>query len=205
MGVAGANIVDVGAPAVSNQWILNRAFLQLEQDPQIKKAIIQLTSIGKLDVEVNDERIKVLVEPDSIRSFTIDNIWPSSASTEHESKLLWKQWLLSPGLEQQDIICKLKLLKHWCCTHEVELLVVQGYDLGWNGQQQQALLGIIDNIDYIIMDEYKTTHWYNSNATIDVPVLGYQFELANRLSAQLVPELVDRISKMQQQHIRSCC
>ena len=80
LSVAGADIIDVGAPAVSNQWIINRAFLQLEADPEIKKAIIQLTAIGKLDVEIDDERVKVLVEPDSIRDFTVDNVWPSSFS-----------------------------------------------------------------------------------------------------------------------------
>ena len=203
LSVAGADIIDVGAPAVSNQWIINRAFLQLEADPEIKKAIIQLTAIGKLDVEIDDERVKVLVEPDSIRDFTVDNVWPSSVSTEHESKRLWKQWLSSPGLEQQDIICKLKLLKHWCATHDVELLILQGYDLAWTVQQQQQLSGTINNINHVIIDEYKNTDWYDPNATIDVPVLGYQFELAQYVADQLMPDLIDRIKKMQQQHART--
>ncbi len=135
LSLAGADITDVGGPAVSNQWIINRAFLQLEADSDIRQAVIQLTAIGKLDVEINNERIKTLVEPDPIRNFTVDDVWPSSASEEHESKRLWKQWLCSPKLEQQDVICKLRLLKHWCDTHDVKLTVIQGYDMLWDNDQ----------------------------------------------------------------------
>jgi hypothetical protein len=203
LSLAGADIVDVGGPAVSNQWIINRAFLQLEADPTIRQAVIQLTAIGKLDVEVDDERIKVLVEPDSIRDFTVDNVWPSSASEEHESKRLWKQWLSSPGLEQQDIICKLRLLKYWCDAHQVDLVVVQGYDLRWSQDQQGQLASVIDNIEYNIMDEYRNTDWYSSKHSIDVPVIGFQFELALKLAQQIRPDLVDRVEKICQDFARS--
>jgi len=203
LSLAGADIVDVGGPAVSNQWIINRAFLQLEADPTIRQAIIQLTAIGKLDVEVDDERIKVLVEPDSIRDFTVDNVWPSSASEEHVSKRLWKQWLSSPGLEQQDIICKLRLLKYWCDAHQVDLVVVQGYDLRWSQDQQGQLASVIDNIEYNIMDEYCNTDWYSSKHSIDVPVIGFQFELASKLAQQIRPDLVDQVEKIRQSFARS--
>jgi hypothetical protein len=203
LSLAGADIVDVGGPAVSNQWIINRAFLQLEADPTIRQAVIQLTAIGKLDVEVDDERIKVLVEPDSIRDFTVDNVWPSSASEEHESKRLWKQWLSSPGLEQQDIICKLRLLKYWCDAHQVDLVVVQGYDLRWSQDQQSQLASVIDNIEYNIMDEYCNTDWYSSKHSIDVPVIGFQFELASKLAQQIRPDLVDQVEKIRQSFARS--
>lgn len=198
LSAAGADIVDVSAPAVSNQWIINRAFMQLEADETIKKAVIQLTACGKLDVEVNEERIKTLVEPDSVRNFTVDDVWPSSFSVEHESKQLWKQWLSSPGLEQQDIICKLKLLEHWCNTHQIQLLVVQGYDMQWNTQQQTQLKSIIDQVEYNIMDEYKNTTWYQPDSDIDVPALGYQIKLALDIAHKVQPDLLPRIEKMQQ-------
>lgn len=203
LGLAGADIVDVSGPAISNQWIINRAFLQLEDDPEIQQVIIQLTALCKLDVEINDERIKTLVEPDTVRNFTVDDVWPSSTSEEHDSKRLWRQWLCSPRLEQQDIICKLKLLKHWCDTHEVDLVVVQGYDLHWDQQQKTQMASVINDIDYNIMDEYHNTAWHHNKNSIDVPVLGYQFELALKLAQQICPELLAQIEKIHQDFARS--
>jgi hypothetical protein len=203
LGLACADIVDTGAPAVSNQWIINRAFLQLEADPEIQQVIIQLTALGKLDVEINDERIETLVEPDTVRNFTVDNVWPSSTSEEHKSKQLWKQWLSSPALEQQDIICKLKLLKHWCNTHQVDLEIVQGYNLHWNQSQKTQLLSVINDVDYNIIDEYHNTAWYHNNNSVDVPVLGFQFELALKMAQQLCPELLAQIEKIHQDFARS--
>jgi hypothetical protein len=203
LSLAGANIVDVSGPAVSNQWIINRAFLQLEADPEIQQAVIQLTALGKLDVEINEERVKTLVELDTVRNFTVDDVWPSGVSVEHQSKQLWKQWLCSPGLEQQDIICKLKLLKHWCDTHHVDLLIVQGYDMHWNQDQQTKMSSVINNVDYNIIDEYHSTSWYSSNHSIDVPVLGFQFELASKLAQQICPKLLAQIEKIHQDFVKS--
>lgn len=202
LSAAGADIVDVSAPAVSNQWIINRAFQQLHLDNHIKKAVIQLTACGKLDVEVNPDRIKSLVEPDTVRNFTVDDVWPSSFSLEHESKQLWKQWLSSPGLEREDIICKLILLQHWCHTHEIQLLVIQGYAMSWNGLQHHQLASIIDGLDHNIMDEYKQSQWYQPDS--DVPALGYQIQLAMHIAQQIQPDLLPRIEKMQQAFARSC-
>jgi hypothetical protein len=203
LSVAGADIVDVGGPAVSNQWIINRAFLQLEADPDIRQAVIQLTALGKLDVEINDERIKTLVEPDTVRNFTVDDVWPSSASVEHESKQLWQQWLCSPKLEQQDVICKLRLLKHWCDAQQIDLVIVQGYNLHWSPEQHTQMSSVINDIDYNIIDEYHGTGWYSSNHSIDVPVLGFQFDLATKLAQQIRPDLLDQIEKIRQDFARS--
>jgi hypothetical protein len=203
LSLAGADITDVGGPAVSNQWIINRAFLQLEADPDIRQAVIQLTAIGKLDVEITDERIATLVEPDTIRNFTVDDVWPSSASLEHPSKQLWKQWLFSPKLEQQDVICKLRLLKHWCDTHDVKLTVIQGYKMLWDKDQQAQLASVIDDLSYNIMDHYHSTDWYNSHGNIDVPVLGFQFEIARAVAQQVDLGLADRVEKICQDFIKS--
>ena len=71
---SGVDITDTGGPAVSNQWIINRAFLNmLEQHHD--HAIIQLTSIGKLDVEIiHNNRYRDLVCTDSLRNFSVDDI-----------------------------------------------------------------------------------------------------------------------------------
>jgi hypothetical protein len=203
LSLAGADITDVGGPAVSNQWIINRAFLQLEADSDIRQAVIQLTAIGKLDVEINNERIKTLVEPDPIRNFTVDDVWPSSASTEHPSKQLWKQWLFSPKLEQQDVICKLRLLKHWCVMHDVKLTVIQGYRMLWDQDQQAQLASVINDLNYNIMDHYHSTDWYNSHGNIDVPVLGFQFDIAKVIAQQINPELMNRVEKIRQDFAKS--
>jgi hypothetical protein len=109
--IGGASIIDAGGPAVSNQWIINQSILQAMSNTDITHVVIQLTSIGKLDVETNPDRIAELVESDQLRNFTFNGIWPSSHSTNHPAKQLWKTWLSSPGLELQDIFCKLVLPK----------------------------------------------------------------------------------------------
>ena len=65
---AGVKLTDVGGPAVSNQWILNKAILAL-YDCQYDAVIIQLSGIGKLDVEINGERYNELVVNDPIKLF----------------------------------------------------------------------------------------------------------------------------------------
>ena len=203
LSLTGADIVDTGAPAVSNQWIINRAFLQLEADSTIRQAVLQLTAMGKLDVEINEERIKELVEPDPIRNFTVDDVWPSSASEHHPSKQLWRQWLFSVQLEQQDVICKLRLLKHWCDAHAVKLTVIQGYDMRWDPDQQAQLASIIHDVEYNIIDHYHGSEWYTNNQTIDVPVLGFQFETALAVAQHIDPALADRVEKIRQDFEKS--
>lgn len=195
----GVNIVDVSGPAVSNQWILNRAILQLQRDPTIKKAVIQLTSLGKLDVEIDEERFNVLVAPDSKRNFTVNKIWPSSASVEHESKALWRKWLHSPGLEKQDIKVKLLLLKNYCETNNIDCVVVQGYDMLWSAVDKQELGSIISDIDGNIIDDYKMSACYDAEK--EVPVLEYQFHLAEVFCNTLTSEFADRLQKIKSQYL----
>lgn len=195
----GISVIDVSGPAVSNQWIINRAFLKLEQDPTIKKVIIQLTGIGKLDVEVDADRELALVKSDSLRNFTIDGIWPSSTSTEHPAKEMWKQYLSSPGLEQQDIYCKLKMLESYCNTNSIELVVIQGYNLYWSDEYRSKLTSIIHDIDNNIMDEYKKSKWWLESQHIDTPVLPYQFEIATKLIRLVLPEQEEKLNTIKDQ------
>lgn len=199
----GANILDAGGPAVSNQWILDRSITQLLCTANITHAVIQLTSLGKLDVEIDQERWTELVAPDSLRNFTIQGVWPSSVSEEHLSKRLWKKWLCSPNLELLGICCKLVLLDHWCSCHHIELVVFQGYELPWTDQQRSQLCNIIDfDIDpamraYLESELYQ---WHDHSNKNTVPCVEFQFELAQKVAANVDPTLLSRTVAIRQQY-----
>jgi hypothetical protein len=200
--VAGADIIDVGGPAVSNQWILDRAFIALLNNCTITDAVIQLTSLGKLDVEINAVRELSLVKPDSIRNFTYQGVWPSSASQEHLSKKLWYEYLYSPKLEQQELFCKIMLIDNWCDTHNIKLTIMQGYSIPWSPEQLKELKDIVYNLDKSIYEEYEETEYFkkdNNTELNTVPGLGFQFYLANELGALLVPDLIDKINQIYNQ------
>jgi hypothetical protein len=204
--MSGCTILDVGGPAVSNYWIINKAFLGLQQNPDIKTAIIQLTSLDKLDVEVDQDRINQLVMPDPLRNFVIDHdfevrskdqmadsgVWPSSVSDHHESKKQWRRWLYSPGLETEELYCKLILLNHYCQHHQITLYVYQGYNIPWTQSQNVGLKNIIQNINSCWHTEYIKSSHYQQHDHQDlntVPCLSYQLELSYTV-AQHLPELV---------------
>lgn len=200
----GSNISDVGAPAVSNQWILDRAIDHLLHTTTITHAVIQLTNLGKLDIEVDQERLIELVEPDSLRNFTIQGVWPSSVSEEHLSKQLWKKWLYSPGLELLGICGKLVLLHHWCRSHHIELVVFQGYRLPWTGHQRSQLYDIVDFDSEPAVSAYKNSEqyqWHDHANTNTVPCVEFQFELAQKVAAKVDPTLLPRLAALRQQYL----
>lgn len=192
---AGVRITDVGGPAVSNQWILNKAILEVYQQPY-NSIIIQLTSLGKLDVEINDERIKELVEPDSIRNFTYKNIWPSSGSYDHESKKLYFKWLVSPTLEAEDIVCKLLLLRELCISQNIGLYVFQGYDIPWTEEQNILISKILQPGPSLYNDYPNSVHYQFHDHTNTVPCLSYQFVLAKTIAERCCPFALEKINKM---------
>lgn len=199
----GADITDVGGPAVSNQWVLDCAIDQLTRDSSITHAVIQLTALGKLDVEVDQARLIELVEPDSLRNFTIQGVWPSSASEEHESKQLWAKWLSSPGLELQSMCGKLVLLDHWCSTHNIKLTVFQGYELPWKQDQLSQLCNIFDTGTVSAVSEYQLSdfyQWHDHDNQNTVPCLEFQFALAQKISQQIDSVLHGQVSRAQQQY-----
>lgn len=192
---AGLKITDVGGPAVSNQWILNKAILEL-WNSHYDTVIIQLTSLGKLDVEVNSERIAELVNKDSIRNFTYKGVWPSSASDDHESKKLYYKWLASPNLEIEDITCKLLLLSMLCKKNNINLYVYQGYDIPWSIEQKNLLADILVDSNSLYNDYPNSIHYQYHDHSNTVPCLSYQFELAKRISVTCCPEIIERITLM---------
>jgi hypothetical protein len=197
----GVNMVDVGGPAISNQSIVNRAFEHLLEGHGITDVVLQLTGIGKLDVEINQDRITHLVNSDPIRNFTHQNIWPSSNSLHHKSKQFWYKWLYSPGLERQDLCYKLILLDNWCCTHNVNLIVVQGYNIEWLEQQKNLLTNIIVNINDNINQMYHQSTMYqyhNHNNNNTVPCIEFQIDLAEYFLSYLKIDQTKKISKLRE-------
>ena len=195
----GVRIVDVGGPAVSNQWILNQAFLKLLEDDSINQVILQLTSTGKLDVEVNLQRQAELVDTDSLRNFTFRGIWPSSHSVDHESKRLYNQWLTSPGLETQDVFCKIMLLQDWCQSRRIEFTVMQAYDMPWTESQRSRLSSIIANIADPLYDQYKRSEHYQHHdhpGQNSVPCEQYQIDLAVSICQRIDTAFLPRIQRI---------
>jgi hypothetical protein len=197
----GVNIVDVGGPAVSNQWILNQAFLKLLEDESINQVILQLTGTGKLDVEVDPQRQIELVNTDSLRNFTFQGIWPSSYSVDHASKRLYNQWLVSPGLEAQDIFCKIMLLRDWCQSRNIKFAVLQAYDIAWTESQRAVLSSIISNISDPLNDQYKRSVFYkyhDHQGQNTVPCKQYQIDLAASICQKIDSVFLTRIERILQ-------
>jgi hypothetical protein len=198
----GVNVLDVGGPAVSNQWILNKVIDKILQDDSFDYIIIQLTSIGKLDVEVNDERRRELVERDSVRNFTIGNVWPSSYSVDSYAKQMYQKWLSSPSLEVEDIYCKLRLLEHWCASHNKTLLVYQAYDIPWTSEQKINIANSTTwETQYKESDQYQWHDHANGNG---VPCMQYQIELAKQivLDLNLSLDKKTKIDKIKQHYTK---
>ena len=196
----GINITDVGDPAVSNQYILNQTILELVARPIYSTVFVQLTAMGKLDVQISsDEQKAELVNKDSLRNFTINNIWPSSFSTEHESKKLWSKWLYSPDLEQQDVAVKLLLLNDFCSSRNIVLKVIQGYDIDWIPKYISMLNGIVDKSQQSCYAQYmRSMHWQQHDHSDKnlVPNLGYQLMLAESFVKTYAQEYLDQLDKI---------
>ena len=87
--------------------------------------------------------------------------------------------------------------------HDVKLTVIQGYRMLWDQDQQAQLASVINDLNYNIMDHYHSTDWYNSHGNIDVPVLGFQFDIAKVIAQQINPELMNRVEKIRQDFAKS--
>ena len=116
--ICGANILDMGGPAVSNEYILNNLLYGLHENQNVSHVVCQLTTTGKLDVEVNAHR-QQLVTNDPIRNFTFNGIWPSSVSKTSRIKRDYYEWLYSEKIDIDNTIIKLLALKQLCDTHKI--------------------------------------------------------------------------------------
>ena len=178
--LSGVAMVDVSGPAISNYIILNNLLEQLYTQKDFSHVICQLTSMGKLDVQLQDNN-RWLMEQDSIRNFEFQGYWPSSGSMEHAVKRNWKDYLYSPKMEEQDIIFKLLLLQDLCILKKIPLMIVQGYPIQWTN----PLIDCIQISDYIIYEAYKQDDSYyedDHSPKNNVPMKEFQIKLARKFN-----------------------
>lgn len=195
----GANIEDLGGPAVSNQWILNKCCLGVLDQQDVMRVIVQLTTIGKLDVEISDAKRQHMVDSDSMRNFVLNGVWPSSMSQEHASKQLWHEWLHSPGLEIQDLRVKLRLLAEVCASRSIELVVLQGYAVPWQQYHGQDVLALMDDPDITLHEDYlsgERYQWHDHDQGNAVPELGWQLAMAHKMCMRFWPDLAPRVQNL---------
>ena len=185
--ICGANITDLGGPAVSNEYILNKLLYGLHSHQDVTHVICQLTTTGKLDVEVNAHRQQLVIN-DPIRNFTFDGIWPSSVSKTSRIKRDYYEWLYSEKIDIDNTIIKLLALKQYCMTNKIKLLILQGYQIDW--PPDNPILGHLPiDFDYVIYDEYKNSEYYqyhdhdNGNT---VPCKEYQKYLAQKINSDFL-------------------
>ena len=182
--LAGAKMKDVSGPAISNDLIVNTLLEELYQN-NYTHVICQLTNWQKLDVEVNEHNVDIM-KSDSVRNFSHKGYWPSSTSTEHESKQMYYKYLYSPYMEEQNIILKLLLLQKLCKETDTKLMLIQGYDLKWTNPLHSKLKLFKD---FIIYDDYVSSKHYNGHEYGLVPSKEYMILLANKINDSLKLDL----------------
>ena len=155
--ICGVKVDDRAGPAISNQLILD-SMIGAVIDNDYDQAVCQLTSMGKLDVEINDlQRKEELVNKDTIRNFTHNGYWPSSHSSEHSSKKLYYQYLYSPTLEENNLIYKWILLEKLCKEKKITLHTILGYNIRWSNPLSKL---IKTNFNFKIYEIYKDGEFY---------------------------------------------
>ena len=169
----GVDLVDVSGPAISNYLILNQLLEEVQQNTYTH-VICQLTSAGKLDIELNSDN-RSLMEQDTIRNFEYKGYWPSSTSTDHGVKELYYKYLYSPSLEKQDVKFKLQLLENLCAQKNIKLYIIQGYDIGIS--------------EYNIYGEYVKDAAYKHHDKSDhnaVPCRQFQVKIAKKINSEFL-------------------
>jgi len=191
--IAGYDITDVSGPAISNQLITNQLLDKIYQE-DFDHVICQLTSLGKLDIELNDNNL-ILKNKDSLRNFTHKGYWPSSHSTEHKVKKDYYNFLYSPKLEQQDLIYKLLLLQEKCRQAGTKLHILQGYEIEWHNK-------LTDSLDFDksfnINDIYKNSKFYDEHDYTNyntVPNQKFQVHLAKHIAKKYIGEYKSTLDK----------
>jgi len=155
--ICGADIDDRAGPAISNQLILD-SMIDAVVNNKYHQAVCQLTSMGKLDVEINNsQRKEELVDKDTIRNFMHNGYWPSSSSSEHPSKKLYYQYLYSPTLEENNLIYKWMLLEKICNEKDIKLHTILGYGIKWTNTLYKQ---IKTNFNFKIYNMYKNGELY---------------------------------------------
>jgi len=191
--IAGMNITDLSGPAISNTLIVNQLLEEIYKD-RYDHVVCQLTSFGKLDVELNP-RNKWLCEQDSLRNFSYRGYWPSSHSEDHFIKKNYNQYLYSPTLEEQDLVFKLLHLQDRCYKSSTKLHIIQGYRLDWKNNLVNKLH--FDK-NFNIYEMYQKSrhyidHDYSNNNT--VPNKKFQIDLAKYICEKHLKILNSKLDK----------
>lgn len=195
----GVTITDQGGPAVSNRWIISRAVQHLEQN-RPSHAVVQLTNLGKLDVEITPER-QELIDSSPLRSFAIDGVWPSSHCHHHHSKQSYYRWLCSPNLERADLCAQVVMLGAYCQQRGIALLVLEGYPIDWTPDQELAISRVIRHENRDIYGQYQRSPRCRDPKHNHVPHLWFQIELAERVATWIdEPVLAHRLQLVKQRH-----
>lgn len=191
--ICGVDVDDRAGPAISNQTILNR-MIEAVLDNDYDQAVCQLTGVGKLDVEVTTDARREVMSADSIRNFTQGGVWPSSASTEHESKRLYYEYLHSPTAEQQDTIFKWCLLDRLCADKGITLHTIMGYRIGWLTDRHTM---IRTDHGYSVWEDYTNGehyqhHDHSQGDRNTVPNKYFQIHLARKINHEMLKLPIDR-------------
>ena len=185
--MCGVDIDDQAGPAISNQMILN-SMIEGVLDNDYEQDVCQLSSTGKLDIELTDEQRHSVMRQDTIRNFTHKGYWPSSASDEHESKKLFYRYLHSPTLEQSDIIYKWLLLDKLCKEKGIKLHTIFGYAIKWKTDRHTLIRAEhVYNIwdDYVNGKHYKQ-HDHSVGKKNTVPNKYFQIYLAKKINNEML-------------------
>tara|TARA_B100001057_G_scaffold495785_1_gene595606 strand:- start:1242 stop:1901 length:660 start_codon:yes stop_codon:yes gene_type:complete len=193
LDIAGYDITDVSGPAISNQLIINN-LLEKVYENNFDHVICQLTTFGKLDVEINENN-QWLRDEDTLRNFTYNGYWPSSHSEDSQIKSDYYKYLYSPSLEEQDTIFKLLLLQTKCSESNTKLHIIQGYHIDWKNK-------LVDKLDidkgFNIYDMYKDSDFYDrhdhSNQNT-VPNKFFQVHLARHIAKNYLMEVKTTLEK----------
>tara|TARA_B100000683_G_C12393704_1_gene516625 strand:+ start:86 stop:763 length:678 start_codon:yes stop_codon:yes gene_type:complete len=175
--ICGLDIKDLTGPGITNSLILNLLVDELHKN-NYTHVICQLTNQKKLDVELNDNN-KVLMQQDSSRNYTFQNYWPSSISTDHESKKMYYDYLYSPGIEEKDLIIKLLYLQELCIKQSIKLFIFEGMKIKWKDPLHKK---IKIYKDFVMLEDYKKSVHYAHNEKTVTPNKFYQIEFAKKMN-----------------------
>ena len=175
--LCGVDVIDAGGPAISNESILNSLLFELDKQENISHVICQLTNPGKIDIEMNDERM-AMFEGNNVkanRQFIWKGMWPSSVSYYTTQKKDYYKWIYSSKVDLENTLLKMYLLQTLCEQRNIKLLIVQGYTIPW---QESSILNKI-NFDkkFAIRDLYEASDYYKFHDNTDgnsVPCVEFQ-------------------------------
>ena len=190
--LCGLDITDLTGPGVSNTLITNNIIEELYKK-NYTHVICQITSLGKLDVELTKER-ESLMKNDSIRNYSWKGYWPSSYSEEHISKKHYYKYLYSKTIEEKDLIIKLLHIQKLCNETNTKLLIFKGLKLIWSDPLHKKIK-ILKNFD--MNTDYKNSKHYEKHdhsSIVVTPVKEYQINFAKKINDIFLNQNLPKLS-----------